>query len=236
MSEPSVTVVLAALNEAASIAGLVRRCSARADEVLVVDDGSDDDTAEIAAAAGARVITLSRNRGKGVAVRRGALEASGEVLVFLDADGQDDPGDIPALLGALAEGPDLVLGSRFLGRFTAGAIEPLHAWGNRGLTALVNTLFDVSLTDTQAGFRALRRDRFLACALDAEGFDVEVDLLLEVLGTGGRVVEVPVTRHARAHGHSHLRTIRDGARIALRIGQQRLKRRRSAPGRSSPSR
>jgi len=232
----SVTVILAALNEGANIGPVIRGCLPHAEEVLVVDDGSSDDTATVAAAAGARVVQLSQNRGKGVAVRRGAHEARGDILVFMDADGQDDPADIPAVLASLQDDVDMVVGSRFLGHFERDAIRPLHAWGNRALTGMINGLFSAALTDTQAGFRALRRDRFLGCALDAHGYDVEVDLLLEVLGTGGRIVEVPVTRRARAGGHSHLRTFRDGTRIALRIGRQRLKRRRSGRGRSSPSR
>ncbi len=231
-----VSVILAALDEAANIGPVIEGCLPHADEVLVIDDGSSDDTAAVASAAGARVVQLSQNRGKGVAVRRGAHEARGEVLVFLDADGQDDPAQIPTVLAALRADVDMVVGSRFLGYFEADAIRPLHAWGNRVLTGVVNALFGVALTDTQAGFRALRRDRFLGCTLHAHGYDVEVDLLLELLRTGGRVVEVPVTRRARASGHSHLRTLRDGTRIALRIGRQRLKRRPADRGRSSPSR
>ncbi|MEM6294399.1 MAG: glycosyltransferase family 2 protein [Myxococcota bacterium] len=222
-----VSIVLAAYEEAASIADVVGGCLGYGTEVLVVDDGSSDETAARAADAGARVISLSRNRGKGVALRRGALEARGDVLVFLDADGQDDPADIPALLRALTESVDLVVGSRFLGHFETDAITQLHAWGNRALTELVNALFGARLSDTQAGFRAIRRARFLDCDLGARGFDVEVDVLLDILRRGGRVVEVPVTRRARAHGRSHLRTVQDGARILLRIGRQRLRRRRS---------
>jgi len=217
----SVTVVLAALDEAASIAPVVRGCLEHADEVLVVDDGSSDATGAVAHAAGATVVSLTRNHGKGVAVRRGAMEANGDVLVFMDADGQDDPADVPRLLGALRDA-DLVVGSRFLGRFEHDAITPLHAWGNRALTLLVNALFGTGLTDTQAGFRAIRRDRFLGCDLEAAGYDIEVDLVLEILRGGGSIVEVPVTRRARASGRSHLRTLRDGAKIAARIGLKRL--------------
>lgn len=217
----SVTVVLAALNEAANIAAVVRGCLPHVDEVLVVDDGSTDDTASIASKAGARVVSLSQNRGKGVAVRRGAHEATGDVLVFMDADGQDDPEDLPVLLLAL-DRADMVIGSRFLGRFEADAITPLHAWGNRALTRMVNVLFGARLTDTQAGFRAIRRKRFLSADVAATGYDVEVDLVLSVLRAHGRIVEVPVTRRARSSGQSHLRTIRDGSRIAARIGWTRL--------------
>src|SRR5437660_1670833 len=97
----SVTVLIPAHDEEATVADVVRAALASAPEVvevLVVDDGSGDGTAAAAAAAGARVLRLERNGGKGRAVRRGLVEARGEVIVLLDADGQDDPREIPLLL------------------------------------------------------------------------------------------------------------------------------------------
>lgn len=238
-SPSEVTVVLAAYNEAAAIATVVSACTKALGpqaEILVIDDGSADATADVARHAGARAISLSTNRGKGAAIRRGAHEAKHPWLVLMDADGQDDPADLPRLLEAAQDEVAMVIGSRFLGHFDAEAITPLNAWGNRGLTAVVNRLFGTRLTDTQAGFRLLRRETLLATSFAAEGFDVEVDVLLEILGSGGRVIEVPVTRRARLDGHSRLHAIRDGSRILRRILRHRLTPRRFARGRSSRAR
>lgn len=223
-ASPFVTVVVAAYNEAPVIGGVVRDAlrAAPAAEVLVVDDGSTDGTARVAAEAGARVLRLEANSGKGNAVRRGLADARGAVIVLIDGDGQDDPGEIPALLDALRPDVDLVVGSRFLGRFEAGAITPVNRFGNRFLTAVVNLLFATALTDTQAGFKAFRAETLRRVSLTAHRFDIEVDLLLGILRGGGRVVEVPVGRAPRPHGRSRLNSIVDGTRILRRIVALRL--------------
>ena len=215
-----VSVILPAYNEDRTIAAIVAGCRAAVpagSEIIVVDDGSVDATAARAEAAGARVIRLGRNCGKGHALRIGIEGSSAAILVFLDTDGQDDPGEIPLLLAALDAGADLVVGSRFLGRFDPGAITPLNRVGNRALTGVVNVLFGSRLTDTQAGFRAVRRSLFERLALAAQRYDIETDLLLQAMKAGGRVVEVPVRRGARQHGSSGLNPIVDGLRILSRI-------------------
>jgi glycosyltransferase involved in cell wall biosynthesis len=221
-----VTVLVAAYNEGPVIGDVVRKALAAlpAGEVLVVDDGSTDGTDRAAAAAGARVLRMPANEGKGCAIRRGLREVQADVIVLIDGDGQDDPSEIPLLLAALRPGVDLVVGSRFLGRFGPGAITPVNAWGNRFLTSTINLLFSARLTDTQAGFKAVRTDALERVHLSAHRFDIEVDLLLGVLRAGGHVVEVPVGRAARPHGKSHLHSIRDGARIFRRIVARRFSR------------
>src|SRR6185436_19213847 len=157
---PSVTVLVAAYNEAPVIGDVVRDAlrAVPSGEVLVVDDGSTDGTDRAAAAAGARVLRLPVNAGKGVAIRQGLPDAKGEVIVLIDGDGQDDPAEIPELLAALRPDVDLVVGSRFIGHFEPGAITPVNHWGNRFLTSVINVLFSAHLTDTQAGFKAFRAE------------------------------------------------------------------------------
>jgi glycosyltransferase involved in cell wall biosynthesis len=221
----TVSVVIAAHNEEPTIGPLVRGILQHTPglvDVWVVDDGSSDRTSSEATAAGAQVLRLFPNRGKGAALRRGIEQSRGDVLVFLDADGQDDPAEIPLLMQALGDEVDLVIGSRFLGHFGPGAITRVNHAGNRFLTGILNVLYDTHVTDTQAGFKVVRRRAIAGRPLKASKFDIEVDVLANVLLGGGRVVEVPVSRAARAHGRSRLNSVRDGTLILKRIVQVRL--------------
>lgn len=225
-SPPVVSVLIAAYNEGPSIGAVVRRCLAHTPglrEVLVVDDGSRDDTAAEAARAGASVFRMPFNQGKGAALREGFARVVGDVVVLLDGDGQDPPEEIPRLLEALAPEVDLVVGSRFLGRFEEGAITPLNRVGNLALTAALNLLFRARVTDSQAGFRALRRRAIEGLRLQARRYDIETEVLVQVLARGGRVVEVGVTRGARVHGRSGLHAVYDGSRILARMIRLRLR-------------
>ena len=224
---PTVSVIIPAHNEEPTIAEVVRACAANTPgllEIIVVDDGSSDDTSAAAGAAGAQVLRLENNRGKGFALQRGIDRARGEILLFIDADGQDDPTEIPLLLAAFRPGIDLVLGSRFMGHFRPGAITRMNYLGTRFITGSVNTLFGIHVTDPLAGFRAVRKSVFDTVRLEAKGYDIEVDVLLRVVRNGGGVAEVPATRSTRPFGASGLSSMKDGSLILWRALQIRLAR------------
>ena len=211
-----ISLVIPAHNEGTSIAGVVRAARAAVPglgQMLVVDDGSSDDTAAQAEAAGAEVLRLRPNRGKGAALRAGIREARGEVLAFIDADGQDDPRELPALLAALRPDVAMVIGSRFRGTLHDGAITQLNHAGNHALTWLFNRLFGSDITDTQAGFRVVRRDALDPTRLRATRYEIETELTAHVLLRGGRVVEIPVSRTRRSGGQAGFEVVRDGLRI-----------------------
>jgi glycosyltransferase involved in cell wall biosynthesis len=224
----TISVVVPAHEEHEAVGGVVAaviESCPEALEVLVVDDGSTDGTGEAAAKAGARVLRLSPNRGKGHALRAGIEAARGDVLVFIDADGQDDPREMPRLLAALEPGVDMVIGSRFAGTLLDGSITRLNYAGNHGLTWFFNRLHGTALTDTQAGFRVVRRSALRLHELRASRYEIETELTMHVLRGGGRIVEVPVTRDRRSGGASGFKVARDGLRILLRMVAGRL-----APG------
>lgn len=222
-----VSVVIAAHNEAATVGEVVARCrealGERFLEAIVVDDGSTDDTLAAAEAAGARAYRLSPNRGKGAALRTGIGAAHGDWLVFIDADGQDDPSEIPLLLAQASGDTVMVNGSRFLGRLEDGAISRPNYVGNRALTGVFNALYGSRITDTQAGFRAIRGDVARDLVLRATEYEIETEMLAHVLRRGYRVVEVPVTRYPRKAGVTDFRRIRNGLRILATIVSERLR-------------
>ena len=222
-----ISVVIPCHNEETSIGEVVRRSRAAVSghehEVLVVDDGSTDRTAEEAEQAGARVLQLYVNQGKGLALMAGARAAAHPVLVFLDGDGQDDPSEIPALLEAHRSGADLVIGSRFTGRLHPGAIHGLNRLANISFTRLIALLYQTSISDSQAGYRVLGRDALLGLGMTAREYDVETEMLLKALKAGWRVREVPVQRYARVGSVTDFDRMRHGLLILWTILRERVR-------------
>lgn len=204
-------VVIPVKNEAEGIGRVldeIARLGVPLSKVIVVDGRSTDGTPEIAARLGARVVA-QRGEGKADAVRTGFEVSRSRYLVFMDGDCTYPPEAIPTILKEL-ERCDEVLGVRAEGREN---IPRLHRLGNKVLTLFFNALFGTSLSDVLTGMYGLRREAFEGALFEASGFSIESEILAHVVGTGGRVCEVPITYRRRC-GKPKLRALH-GVKIAL---------------------
>jgi glycosyltransferase involved in cell wall biosynthesis len=203
-----VAVGIPAFNEEMPIAKVILRARRYSDFVVVVDDGSTDDTRRIAEALGARVISHGRRMGYGAAISscfEAARSLGADVLVTLDADGQHDPGEIPKLLAPIKDGSaDIVVGSRFSNDSNAGQTPAYRAAGIRLLTSLSDAASHLQLTDAQCGFRAYNRNAIERVAPTEQGMGASAEMLMKSSEENLRVLEVPVTvRYARLETSTH---------------------------------
>jgi glycosyltransferase involved in cell wall biosynthesis len=204
---PTVSVVIAALNEAENLPHVLPRIPDWVHEVLLVDGHSTDDTIAVAreVCPAIRVIT-QQGRGKGAAIRTGFAQATGDIVVLLDADGSTDPKEIPAFVDVLVNGADFAKGSRFLKG--GGTIDmPLYRQaGNWGFVILTNILFGTRYTDITYGYNATWRHHQDALALEIDGWANEIISNIRVARNGLHVVEVPSFEHERIAGEAKLAT------------------------------
>jgi len=200
----TVTVVIPTKNEEGLIGEIVDSVRPYG-EVLVIDGRSTDRTREVAEAHGARVV-LDGGKGKGQAIRQALGDTTTDIVVFIDADGSHDPKDIPALVAPIAAGKaDLVIGSR-----GKGGSDELHGTfgqfiryvGSQLIMLAINYRWDVRLSDSQNGFRAIRREVGLALDLKSNLTTIEQEMLMRALKLGYRVDEVASHEYERRWGTS----------------------------------
>ena len=226
--KPAVSVIIPARDEEGSIAavlGEVPRDSV--DRIVLVDNGSSDRTGAVAAEHGAEVVREER-RGYGSAVLAGlaTLDDRTGIVIFLNADGSDDAGEIPALIEPIARGEaDLVIGSREMGLAEPGSLTFYQKWGNRLATGLIRTTCGARYTDL-GPFRAIRYDSLLALDMEDTGFGWTVEMQVKAARTGLRVKEVPARYRPRLAGRSKISgtvsgTVRAGARIIYSVFRYR---------------
>jgi glycosyltransferase involved in cell wall biosynthesis len=212
---PKLSVILPAKNEAAALTELLPRLKAAqpSAEIIVVDDGSTDDTATLCASN--RVICLSSpySMGNGAAIKRGTRVATGDILVFMDGDGQHDPADIARMLEKLGQGYDLVVGARDwnsqagVGR---GVANTLYNW-------IASRMTGHAVADLTSGFRAARADKFREFLyLLPNGFSYPTTSTMAFFRSAYPVAYLPI-KAAQRIGRSHIRPLRDGMRFLLII-------------------
>ena len=213
--ENRISVIIPARDEAPALSACLRGVieAVPGCELIVVDDGSMDSTAAIAVEHGARVISHMYPKGNGAAVKAGARAATGDILVFMDADGQHRPEDIPRLLAKLGEGYDMAVGARGMQDHAGAHRGFANAVFNRLASWMVNHRVD----DLTSGFRAVRAERFRRFIyLLPNSFSYPTTCTMSFFRAGFGVAYLPVSMPPRI-GRSHIRPLHDGARFILII-------------------
>jgi glycosyltransferase involved in cell wall biosynthesis len=183
-------------------------------EIIVVDDGSTDETGTVARSCGAIVLSGPYSVGNGAAIKRGARAASGDVIVFMDADGQHDPAHIPLLLERLAQGFDMVVGARG----AAGQANAGRGLANALYNRLASWMTGHEVADLTSGFRVVRADRFREFLhLLPNGFSYPTTSTMAFFRSAYPVAYVPIPVAKRVGSGSHIRPIKDGIRFLLII-------------------
>jgi len=210
-----ISIVLPAKNEAAALQTLLPRLrAAQPDaEIIVVDDGSTDGTAKVCAQAGVRTVTQPYSMGNGAAIKRGAREASGDIIVFMDADAQHDPAHVARLVDRLGQGYDMAVGARnWAGQagVSRGIANSIYNW-------LASRMTGFAVLDLTSGFRAVRAGKFREFLhLLPNGFSYPTTITMAFFRSAYAVAYEPIDVSQRV-GKSHIRPIRDGLRFLLII-------------------
>ena len=219
-----VSFLIPAFNEAATIGEVLERI-ALLDldaQVIVVDDGSTDDTAAIAEAAGATVVRQP-NRGKGAAIRAAIPLIEGEIAVIQDADMEYDPAEVPALIDPIVSGvADVVFGSRLSGGRPQRVYLFWHLVGNRFLSLLTCILFNTTLSDMETGYKAFRSEVIMSLDLRENKFGIEPEITGKVCRRKLRIYELPISYYGRSYEEGKKITWRDGFRAVWVLFRVRL--------------
>ena len=210
------SIVIPARNEAGSLRDMLPRLAGLMSdaEILVVDDGSSDDTAAVCAQAKVRHLRHQYPKGNGAAIKTGARAAKGDVLIFMDADGQHQPEDIPRLLEQFNQGYDMVVGAR-----QSGSQAGLHrAAANDIFSRFASWMVMQPIADLTSGFRVVRASRFRQFLyLLPNGFSYPTTITMSFFRAGYSVAYVPIHSPRRSSGTSHIHPLRDGLRFLLII-------------------
>lgn len=207
MKKNKTSLIICAKNEARSIGQVIQSTKKYADQIIVVDGKSSDNTKQIAKKLNCDVL-IDNGKGKGAAIRLGVKKTEHNIIIFMDADGSHIPQDIPRLTKPIIENnADFVIASRSKGgsdELQGDLEKTLRLIGSSIITLVINLRFKTSLTDSQNGFRAISKDKFNKLILREDSFTIEQEMLISGLKKGLRVREVASFERARQYGESHI--------------------------------
>jgi glycosyltransferase involved in cell wall biosynthesis len=223
------SVVVPAYNEEHTVGDVVDRLKAAlrqvgiASEIIVVDDHSRDETVEVSLSRNVRVYSLKQHMGKGYALRAGFNKAKGDIIVTIDSDGSNRPEELPLLLKPVLENQaDLVIGSRFSGKKPTSG-KRFNAAGVRLFNLFIRVLTGASVSDSQSGYRAMKRKVLEGLRLKSGTYEIESEMLVKIARRRFRIQEVPVSFEQRTFGVTTLDPIFDGFKIMMSIFTSYLK-------------
>jgi glycosyltransferase involved in cell wall biosynthesis len=217
-SKTTVEIIIPTLNEGQSIAETIDKVRAVTlpfnVSILVIDGGSTDNTIEICKKKNVRVV-MQKGKGKGRAMREAVNQTGADIVVFIDGDGTYPVKELGSLVFPLLEDKaDMVVGARVRAQSESGSILPLNALGNRIFNKAINFALNSSVSDSLSGYRALHRKTFNELVLFSDKFEIEVEMTVEALAQGYRILEVPINYSSRKGSKAKLDPVSDGTRIA----------------------
>jgi glycosyltransferase involved in cell wall biosynthesis len=217
------SIIIPVYNEELTIGDIIDRVKAVAPQVgletelIVVDDHSYDHSLEVASKRGVKLYSLIQHSGKGFALRAGFAKTSGDVIVTIDSDGSHRPEELPEVLAPILNGhADLVIGSRYLNHKHVAA-RRLNAFGVRLFNYSIQLLTGVAITDSQSGFRAMKREVLKSQTLKSGEYEIESEMLVKTAKKEFRIAEVPISFEQRTYGRSGVDPLFDGFKIFLSI-------------------
>jgi len=214
----TVSIIIPAYNEEQNVANVISGTITVMEqlnlpyEIIFVDDGSTDKTGLIASFFKVRIITNKKNRGKGYSLKKALHHANGDIIVTIDSDGEHKPREIAPLLDAVVNGMDIAAGSRFLNKQSTVTTK-LNQIGNRLFNLVIMSLTGKLVTDSQTGFRVIKREVFEKLNLQSDGYEIETEITVKGLRGGFAFKELPITVERRRFGASKLKLISDSKRI-----------------------
>jgi glycosyltransferase involved in cell wall biosynthesis len=217
------SIIIPVYNEELTIGNIIDRVKVTVqqtglkNEVIVVDDCSYDKSHEIARKHSTKIYTLKKHMGKGYALRAGFAKAKGDIIVTIDSDGSHRPEELPRLLAPiLQDKADLVIGSRYLNQKNVAA-RKLNAFGVKLFNSFIELLTGIVITDSQSGYRAMKREVLRSQNPQAEGYEIESEMLVKTTQRKFRIAEVPISFEQRTYGRSGIDPLVDGFKIILSI-------------------